>query len=248
MQINEIIAKYRRARGMTQEELGERLGVSNQAVSKWENAVSLPDITLLPALARALGITLDILLGEAEETEPEYLHPDAVPNAAYDALHRTFDRFLRHGTGSADARIDQRKDKLANLQSYLMECTSDTCGAVMLTDSFSFVDRTFRQPGSEAPFLSRRLAAVLERMAEENTRKRWPSSAAKPLPGRTIRRFRWRRLWKTAHLTKKRQSTPCFHWRACTWSKLRKTRTIPSAISAPPTLFVRWICSSWPVC
>lgn len=172
MNIDATIAKYRKARGLTQEELGERLGVSNQAVSKWENAVSLPDITLLPALARALGISLDVLLGEAEPAvEEEYLHPDNVPEAAYDALHRTLDNLWRHGTGSAEARIAVRKEKLAKMKSGMMECTSDTCGSVIVTDSFSFIDRTFRQPESEVPFLSRRLAGVLERMAEESVRK-----------------------------------------------------------------------------
>ncbi|MBQ8397298.1 MAG: helix-turn-helix transcriptional regulator [Clostridia bacterium] len=172
MNIAATIAKYRKARGLTQEELGERLGVSNQAVSKWENAVSLPDITLLPSLARALGILLDVLLGEAEPgADDEYLHPDDVPEAAYDALHRTLDCLWRHGTGSADAHIAIRKEKLEKMKSGMMECTSETCGSVIVTDSLSFVDRTYRQPGSENLFLSRRLAGVLERMAEESTRK-----------------------------------------------------------------------------
>lgn len=172
MNIAATIAKYRKARGLTQEEMGERLGVSNQAVSKWEHAVSLPDITLLPSLARALGISLDVLLGEAEPpAKAEYLHPDDVPEAAYDALHRTLDNLWRHGADSAEARIAVRKEKLAKMKSSMMECTADTCGSVIVTDSLSFVDRSFRQPGSESVFLSRRLAGVLERMAEESTRK-----------------------------------------------------------------------------
>ena len=56
------IAEARRAKSMTQEELAERLGISAQAVSKWENDVSCPDISLLPTLARELGLTLDELL------------------------------------------------------------------------------------------------------------------------------------------------------------------------------------------
>ena len=62
--IHETIRRQRIANRLSQRELAERLGVSYQAVSKWENAVSLPDVTLLPALARALGITLDQLFGE----------------------------------------------------------------------------------------------------------------------------------------------------------------------------------------
>ncbi len=48
--------------GLRQGDLAERLGVTRQAVSKWENDVAYPDITLLPALADLLGVTVDGLL------------------------------------------------------------------------------------------------------------------------------------------------------------------------------------------
>lgn len=60
--IGERIAKYRKAKGMTQEDLANQLGVSSQAVSKWENDISCPDISLLPQLCRVLGVTTDELL------------------------------------------------------------------------------------------------------------------------------------------------------------------------------------------
>lgn len=56
------ISALRRARGMTQAELGERLGVTFQAVSKWERAETLPDTAILPALAAALETTVDNIL------------------------------------------------------------------------------------------------------------------------------------------------------------------------------------------
>ena len=56
------ICERRKALGLTQEKLGSLLGVSPQAVSKWENAECLPDISLLPALCSALRITADELL------------------------------------------------------------------------------------------------------------------------------------------------------------------------------------------
>lgn len=60
------IAELRRQMNMTQEALAEVLGVSPQAVSKWENNLSCPDIQLLPVLARTLRVTIDQLLcGEA---------------------------------------------------------------------------------------------------------------------------------------------------------------------------------------
>ena len=60
--IGNRIAKYRKEKGFTQEGLAEKLGVSSQAVSKWENDISCPDIGLLPPLCKLLGITTDELL------------------------------------------------------------------------------------------------------------------------------------------------------------------------------------------
>lgn len=56
------IAFYRKAKGMTQEELAEKTGVSAQAVSKWENDIACPDIQLLAPLAKIFGTTTDELL------------------------------------------------------------------------------------------------------------------------------------------------------------------------------------------
>lgn len=66
--IGNRIGHLRRAAGLTQEALAERLGVSSQAVSKWENDLSCPDISLLPELAKILGTTTDTLLtGKSDE-------------------------------------------------------------------------------------------------------------------------------------------------------------------------------------
>ena len=57
------IAFYRKDLGLTQEALAEQLGVSSQAVSKWESGQNCPDIQLLPQLADLFGVTLDALFG-----------------------------------------------------------------------------------------------------------------------------------------------------------------------------------------
>ena len=57
------IAENRKKLGMTQDALAEKLGITAQAVSKWENDQSCPDITVLPKLAEIFGITTDELLG-----------------------------------------------------------------------------------------------------------------------------------------------------------------------------------------
>lgn len=60
--IGAIVAEARRQRGWTQEELAARLGVSAQAVSKWETDQSMPDVGMLRPLAEALECTVDDLL------------------------------------------------------------------------------------------------------------------------------------------------------------------------------------------
>ena len=79
MTFAEIIARYRRELGLTQEGLAQRLGVTNQAVSKWESGQSCPDIALLPQLADLFGITLDELFGrepKAPAVQTELGWPD----------------------------------------------------------------------------------------------------------------------------------------------------------------------------
>lgn len=63
------IAQLRREKGIKQEELAEKLGVTPQAVSKWENDISCPDILLIPELAQILGVTTDELLTGEKEAE-----------------------------------------------------------------------------------------------------------------------------------------------------------------------------------
>lgn len=66
VKLSEQIQAYRKKMGLTQEQLAERMGVTNQAVSKWETEQSYPDIQLLPELAELFGITLDQLFGREE--------------------------------------------------------------------------------------------------------------------------------------------------------------------------------------
>ncbi|AZK48252.1 methyltransferase domain-containing protein [Paenibacillus lentus] len=61
---------YRKERGLTQEELAQILGLSFQAVSKWENAQTMPDISLLPQLSRTLEVSIDKLLGYVSQNRP----------------------------------------------------------------------------------------------------------------------------------------------------------------------------------
>ena len=68
--IAQQIAMLRKAKGITQNELGERVGISFQAVSKWERGETLPDIAILPDLAKVLETSIDnILLGGEKQVE-----------------------------------------------------------------------------------------------------------------------------------------------------------------------------------
>ncbi|MDD6095619.1 MAG: helix-turn-helix transcriptional regulator [Clostridia bacterium] len=61
MRIGEKIRELRKARGITQEQLAGNIGISFQAISKWENGIALPDITLTPVLASYFGVSMDEL-------------------------------------------------------------------------------------------------------------------------------------------------------------------------------------------
>jgi transcriptional regulator with XRE-family HTH domain len=65
--IGKNIKSFRHRCGFTQAYLSERLGISVQAVSKWENGTSMPDIMLLPEIAREFGVSIDELFSEDEK-------------------------------------------------------------------------------------------------------------------------------------------------------------------------------------
>ena len=68
MTIGKRIAFFRKEKGLTQEELAQHMGISPQAVSKWENDQTCPDISALPKLARLFDVTVDELLEGKRET------------------------------------------------------------------------------------------------------------------------------------------------------------------------------------
>ncbi len=81
MSLGSQIARFRKEKSMTQEALANTLGVTNQAVSKWELDQSCPDIQLLPKLADVFGITLDCLFGResAAEAQPAFIRVADLP-------------------------------------------------------------------------------------------------------------------------------------------------------------------------
>lgn len=67
----EFIYQKRKSLGLTQEELGRKVGVTNKAVSKWEVGETLPDVMMLEPLAQVLQITVDELLTHTDKKEVE---------------------------------------------------------------------------------------------------------------------------------------------------------------------------------
>lgn len=70
MKLSERIQHLRKSRGMSQEELAEKIGVSRQAVSKWESEQSMPDLEKVILLSGFFGVTTDYLL-KGREPEPQ---------------------------------------------------------------------------------------------------------------------------------------------------------------------------------
>ena len=73
MEIGKVIKQARLNKKITQEQLAEALGVTTQAVSKWETDCSYPDITLIPAIANYLDVSSDELLGIKLEERKKYI-------------------------------------------------------------------------------------------------------------------------------------------------------------------------------
>ena len=71
--IGRVIASCRKSLGMTQDELAARLCISAQAVSKWENGVGYPDISLIPAISGILKISPDELFGASADVDADEL-------------------------------------------------------------------------------------------------------------------------------------------------------------------------------
>jgi len=85
------IKSLRLSRSMTQEQLAQKLGVSAQAVSKWESGTNMPDILMLPDLSVIFGVTIDELFAMTDEHRME-----RIENMLYDVRFLSYDEFQQH--------------------------------------------------------------------------------------------------------------------------------------------------------
>ena len=102
-QLNEILATLRKKNNLTQEELGAKLGVSAQSISKWENSVSMPDICLLPMIAETLGVSIDELFGISNS------HTINNANDLPKKMHEEIFERINHWFDKADAKEAYKK-------------------------------------------------------------------------------------------------------------------------------------------
>ena len=82
--LGSFLSALRRAQGLTQQEVADRLAVSNKAVSRWERDEAMPDILLLPAIADLFGVTVDELL-RGERKRETYSHPEPDSESSADS-------------------------------------------------------------------------------------------------------------------------------------------------------------------
>lgn len=101
-QIGRFIAELRKEKNITQEELAERLGVNVKSVSRWENAKTMPDLSLLPILADELNVEVSELLNGRRMTKEELIE-----------LKDTIERLIEYGQNEM---IDKSKIWQFNLK------------------------------------------------------------------------------------------------------------------------------------
>ena len=101
MELGKKIRQLRSKAGMTQEQLAEKMGVGPQAVSKWENAAAMPDITALPLLAEVFGVSIDDLFDLTTEQRLNRIENRMdIENELPQDVFREYEEFLQTQTAN----------------------------------------------------------------------------------------------------------------------------------------------------
>jgi len=124
MMLGNKIAFYRKSLNITQDALARQLGVTNQAVSKWESDQCCPDVMLLPKIAEIFGVTIDELFGR---TPPEKKESGGEKMSEFDELfHRESQEKEKSGFGKMFGISLAELDKKANQQKKAEQSSTDT--------------------------------------------------------------------------------------------------------------------------
>jgi transcriptional regulator with XRE-family HTH domain len=183
MSIGKNIAHFRKSKGCTQEELGQKIGVTNQAVSKWESETSMPDIRLLPQLANALDVTLDDLFAEriikTSTQESKCFNEEAVHHFPKNAQAIIIDSlcqqtnlvncntwdFLKAEQNPSTKKYDQIR------QLYTMCCLSDTAGAAFVSNALTMIDSDIKLGDIGSIFEKPEVASGIKKLSDSNVRQ-----------------------------------------------------------------------------
>lgn len=141
MTLGNKISECRKNKGMTQDALAQLLGVTNQAVSKWESDQSCPDVMLLPKLADIFGITMDELFGR-KKNGGQKIH-GKLPWADDDTLHAVLFRghtLLKNSSAAKEITFVYEGDALNIDSAFSVHCgnvagdvdagTDVSCGSI----------------------------------------------------------------------------------------------------------------------
>ena len=104
------IALFRGKAGLTQAALAERIGVTAQAISKWETGGGYPDVETIPLLADQLGTTTDSLFGiEKNETQEQSFDPEKWKSEIIDAVTDLFEEYFSDCGGGNGCKGDEKR-------------------------------------------------------------------------------------------------------------------------------------------
>jgi transcriptional regulator with XRE-family HTH domain len=123
MKLEEQIRNYRKQAGISQEKMAEKIGVSRQAITKWENGTGAPDISNLVAIAEFFNVSLDELLSSEKEMkkQKDYLYDsiteyDIAERKHYDMKFGGAKKFVVSGYDGEKIRVRLASDTLSTLQ------------------------------------------------------------------------------------------------------------------------------------
>ena len=132
MTFGEKLNYLRKNAGLTQEDVAQHLGISPQAVSKWENDLSCPDIMLLPEIAKLYGITVDELLNSDSFEAEERIEPLVAEKETEQKTDDKGDLFLKVRV------LSQQGDKVnVKLPVSLLKSLKGILGSAMLNASLT---------------------------------------------------------------------------------------------------------------
>ena len=183
MSMGKNIAYFRKSRGFTQEELGQKIGVTNQAVSKWESETSMPDVMSLPIIANALDITLDDLFAETIDqtlaSGSKVFNEKAVHDFPQDTQAKIMDSLCRqtnlvncHSWDFLKAEQSSRTKKYDQIRPfYTMCCLSDQAGAAFVSNTLSMIDSDILPTEIGSAFDQPEAALGMKKLSDPNVRR-----------------------------------------------------------------------------